>query len=133
MAFALSGGVPPLSVTKWDPYIGGVRPIARHPLVIAREAYSTRKAGDASVVSARDAGSTASTVEDNRGTDQPARADQARTQTGDHPIGRAEIGRPFSRPIQDQQLVLHEHGFGHDSAGAAGPSEPSNGRQQMQK
>jgi len=29
--------------------------------------------------------------------------------------------------------VLDEHGFGHDSAGAAGPSEPRNGRQQMQK
>jgi hypothetical protein len=47
--------------------------------------------------------------------------------------GRTEIGRPFSRPIQDQQLVLDEHGFGHHSAGTAGPSEPNNGRQQMQK
>jgi hypothetical protein len=29
--------------------------------------------------------------------------------------------------------VLDEHGFGHHSAGAAGPGEPGNRRQQMQK
>ncbi len=29
--------------------------------------------------------------------------------------------------------MLDEHGFGHDCAGAAGPREPRNGRQQMQK
>ena len=71
--------------------------------------------------------------EDNRETDQPARADEERTQTGDHAIRGTEIGRPFSRPIQDQQLVLDEHGFGHHSAGAAGPGEPGNGHQQIQK
>jgi hypothetical protein len=50
--------------------------------------------------------------EDNRGTDQSARADEGRTQTGDHTIRRTEIGRPFSKTIEDQQLVLDEHGFG---------------------
>ena len=71
--------------------------------------------------------------EDNRGTDQPARADEDRTQTSDHAIRGTEIGRPFSRTIEDQQLVLDEHGFGHHRAGAAGTGESGNGRQQMQK
>ena len=71
--------------------------------------------------------------EDDRGTDQPARADEDRTQTGDDTIGGTQIGRPFSRSIEDQQLVLDEHGFGHHRAGAAGTGEPGNGRQQMQE
>ena len=71
--------------------------------------------------------------EDNRGTDQPARVDEDRTQTSDHAIRGTEIGRSFSRTIEDQQLVLDEHRFGHHRAGAAGTGEPGNGRQQMQK
>jgi hypothetical protein len=71
--------------------------------------------------------------EDNRGTDQPARADEDRTQTGDQATRGTEIGRPFSRTVEDQQLVLDEHGFGHHSAGAPGTRKSGNGRQQMQK
>jgi len=41
-------------------------------------------------------------LEDNRGTDQPARAEEDRTQTGDHAIGGTEIGRPSSRTTEDQ-------------------------------
>jgi hypothetical protein len=55
------------------------------------------------------------------------------TQAGDHAIGGTEIGRPFSRAIEDQQLVLDEHGFGHHGTGAAGTGEPGECRQQMQK
>jgi hypothetical protein len=51
-----------------------------------------------------------------------------RTQTGDHAIRGAEIGRPFSRTVEDQRLVLDEHGFGHHRAGSAGTSESGNGR-----
>jgi hypothetical protein len=40
--------------------------------------------------------------------------------------------RPFSRTIEDQ-LVLHEHGFGHHGTGAAGTGEAGDCRQQMQK
>ena len=72
-------------------------------------------------------------LEDDRGTDQPARAHEERTQAGDNPIGGAEIGRPFSRTIEDQQLVLDEHRFGHDGTHAAGPGEPGECRQQMLK
>jgi hypothetical protein len=43
-----------------------------------------------------------------------------------------EIGRPFSRTVEDQQLVFDKHGFGHHRAGTAGTSESGNGRQQMQ-
>ena len=55
-----------------------------------------------------------------------------RTQAGDHAIRRTEIGRPFSRTIQDQELLLDEHGFGHDRTDATGTGEPGDGRQQME-
>ena len=71
--------------------------------------------------------------EDDRGTDQPAWAHQERTQASDHAISGTEIRRPFSRPIEDQQLVLDEHGFGHHGTGAAGTGEPGDGCQQVQK
>ena len=37
-------------------------------------------------------------------------ADEDRTQTGDHAIRGTEIGRPFSRTIEDQPLVVDEDG-----------------------
>jgi len=49
----------------------------------------------------------------------------------DNPIGGAEIGRPFSRTIEDQQLVLDEHRFGHDGTDAARPGDQSDCRNQM--
>jgi hypothetical protein len=55
------------------------------------------------------------------------------TQGGDHAIRGTEMGRPFSRTVEDQQLVLDEHGFGHHRPGTAGTSESGHGRQQMQK
>jgi hypothetical protein len=71
--------------------------------------------------------------EDDRGTDQPARAQEESTEAGNHAIRGAEIGRPFSGPIEDQQLLLDKDGFSHHATGAAGTGEPSHGRQQMQK
>ena len=65
--------------------------------------------------------------------DQPARTHEERTEAGDNPIGGAETGRPFSRTIEDQQLVLDEHRFGHDGTGAARTGDPSDCRNQMQK
>ena len=52
-----------------------------------------------------------------------------RMKTGDHAIGGAEIGRPFSRPIEDQQLVLDEHGFGDHGTRAAGTRQSGDRRQ----
>ena len=72
-------------------------------------------------------------LDNNRGTDQTTGADEDRTQTGDHAIRGAEIGRSFSRTVEDQQLVLNEHGFAHHRAGTGGTGESGNGHQQMQK
>ena len=68
--------------------------------------------------------------EGNRGTDQPARADEDRTQTGDHAIRGTEIGRAFSTTIEDEQLVLDEHGFGDNGTGAARTGQPGDSCQQ---
>ena len=38
-----------------------------------------------------------------------------------------------ARPIEDRELVLDKHRFGHDGTGAAGTREPGDGRHQMQK
>jgi hypothetical protein len=71
--------------------------------------------------------------EDDRGTNQPARAHDERTQAGDHPISEAEIGRPFPGPIEDQQLVLDEYGFGHHGTHTTGTHQSGDRCQQMQK
>jgi len=70
--------------------------------------------------------------QDDRGTDQPARAHEERTEPGDHAVGEAEIGRPFPGTIENQQLVLDEDGFGHHGTGAAGTGKSGDRRQQMQ-
>ena len=71
--------------------------------------------------------------EDDRRTDQPARAHQERAQAGQTAIRGMEIRGSFSRTIGDQPLVLDEHGFGHHGTGADGTGEPGGCRQQMQK
>ena len=71
--------------------------------------------------------------QDDRDTDQPARAHEQRTHAGDHAISEAEVGGTSPGAIEDQQLLLDEHGLGHDGTRAARPGEPGEGRQQMQK
>ena len=44
-----------------------------------------------------------------------------------------QASRSLPTAVEDQQLLLDEHGFGHDGPHAAGPGEPSDGRQQMQE
>ena len=56
-----------------------------------------------------------------------------RAHAGDHAISEAEVGRPFPGAIENQQLLLDEHGFGHHGTRAAGTGEPGDGRQQMEK
>jgi hypothetical protein len=48
-------------------------------------------------------------------------------------IGATQIGGPFSGTIEDQQLLLHEQGFGDHGTRAAGTRQAGNCRQQMQK
>jgi len=74
----------------------------------------------------------ASTSTANRGLDQPPRAHEGRTHAGDNTIGKAEIRRPFPRPIEDEQLLLEEHRFGNHRTGAARTSKAGDCRQQME-
>jgi hypothetical protein len=71
--------------------------------------------------------------QDDRGTDQPARAHEERTHAGDDTISEAEMGCTFPGTIEDHQLLLDEHGFGHDGTRAAWTGEPGDRRQQMEK
>jgi hypothetical protein len=70
--------------------------------------------------------------EDDRGTDHPARSHEERAQACDNTIRETKIGRPFSRSIEDQQLVLDEHGFGDHGTRAARTGQSGDRRQQMQ-
>jgi hypothetical protein len=72
-------------------------------------------------------------LEDDCVTDQPARTYEEYAQAGDHAVRQAEIGGPFPGPIEDQQLVLDEHGFGNDGTRAARTGESGEGHQQMQE
>src|SRR2546427_121655 len=58
---------------------------------------------------------------------------EERTHAGNHAIGGAEVGRTFPGAIEDQQLLLHEQGFGYDSTHAAWTGESGDGRQQVEK
>jgi hypothetical protein len=48
-------------------------------------------------------------------------------------FSEAEVGGPFPRAIEDQQLLLDENGLGHHGSGAARAGEPGDRRQQMEK
>jgi len=60
--------------------------------------------------------------QDNRGTDQP-RAHEERTHAGNDAIDEAEIRSPFPGPIENQQLLLEEHGFGDTDRAPPGPAK----------
>jgi hypothetical protein len=67
-------------------------------------------------------------LQDDRETDQPARAHEERTPAGDDAISDAEIGCTFPGTIEDQQLVLSHHG-----TCTAGTGESGDRRQEMEK
>ena len=62
-------------------------------------------------------------LEDDRGTDQPARAHEERTEARDDAIEDKQAGRPLSGTVENEQLVLDEHGFGDHGTDAARPHE----------
>jgi hypothetical protein len=41
-------------------------------------------------------------------------------------IGKAQIGRPVPRTIEDQELLLNQNGLGDHRTEAARPQEPGN-------
>ena len=71
--------------------------------------------------------------EDDRGTDQPTGTHEEHTRAGDDAITEAEIGTSSPGTIEDQQLLLDEHGFSDHGTCAAGTSESGDRCQQMQK
>jgi hypothetical protein len=56
-------------------------------------------------------------------------AHEQRTHSADHAISETEAWRTLPGAIENQQLLLDEHGFGHDGTHAAGTGEPGDGRQ----
>src|SRR5262249_53878986 len=48
-------------------------------------------------------------------------------------ITEPQAWRTLPGPIEDQQLLFDEHGFGHDSTRAAGSGKPNDRHQRMQK
>ncbi len=72
-------------------------------------------------------------LQDDRGPDQAARAHEECTHAGDDAIRRPEIRGTVPGPIEDQQLVLDEHGFGDHRTRAAGAGESGDRRQQMEE
>jgi hypothetical protein len=71
-------------------------------------------------------------LQNDRGTDQPPRMHEERTDASSDAISDAEIWCPFSRPIEDQQLLLEEHGFRNHRTGAPGTGKSGDCRQQME-
>ena len=50
-------------------------------------------------------------LQDNRATDQRARTHEERTHSSDDTVRETEIRCPLPGPIEDQQLLLEQHGF----------------------
>jgi hypothetical protein len=48
-------------------------------------------------------------------------------------IAGAKVGSPLATPIQNQDLMSHQDGFGNDGPKAAGASKPDEGHHRMQK
>jgi len=71
--------------------------------------------------------------QNDRGTDQSARAHEERTHAGDHAINEEEMGCTAPGTIEDEQLLLDEHRFGDHGTRTAGTGESGNRRQQMEK
>jgi hypothetical protein len=72
-------------------------------------------------------------LQDDRETDQPTRAHEEPTQSGDGAIREAEIRCTPPGPIEDQELMPEEHRFGDHRTGTAGTDQSGGCRQQMEK
>jgi hypothetical protein len=65
------------------------------------------------------------------GTENAHPAHEKSTQTGDDPIGGAQVGRTFAAAIEDQQLMPDQHGFGNNGTESARPCQSRHGDDQM--
>ncbi len=68
-------------------------------------------------------------LQDDRGPNQAAGAHEECTHAGDHAVRWPKIGRTGPGPIEDQQLVLDEHGFSDHGPCAAGTGQSGDRRQ----
>ncbi len=59
------------------------------------------------------------------------RAHEERTHAGDDPIRCAEVRRPLTRAIENQQLLLDQKRFGDDRPQTAGAQQPRQGGDQV--
>ena len=70
-------------------------------------------------------------LQNDGGTENACPAHEKGTQTGDDPIGGAEIGRTLAAAIEDQQLMPDQHGFGNNGTEPARPCQSGHGDNQM--
>jgi hypothetical protein len=71
--------------------------------------------------------------QDDRAANPAATPHEERTHAGDHAIGGAEVGGTFPGAIEDQELLLDEHGLSHHGTRATRTGESGDRHQQMQK
>ena len=67
------------------------------------------------------------------GTEQSSPAHEQSTQTGDYPIGIAQLRRALAAAIQDRQLMSDQHGFRNHGAQSTRPSQTGQRDDQMNK
>jgi hypothetical protein len=60
-------------------------------------------------------------LQNDGGTKKACPAHEKGTQTGDDPIGGAQVGRTLATAIEDQQLMPDERGFGNNGTESARP------------
>ena len=58
---------------------------------------------------------------------------EERTDAGEDPIRRAEVRRPLSRAIKNEQLLLDQKRLGDDRPQTAGAQQPRKGGDQVDK
>jgi hypothetical protein len=70
-------------------------------------------------------------LQNDGGTENPYPAHEKGTQTGDDPIGGAQVRRTLAASIDDQQLMLDQCGFGNNGPEPARPCQSRHGDDQM--
>ena len=70
-------------------------------------------------------------LQNDGGTENACRAYEKGTQTGDNPIGGAQVGCTLAAPIEDQELMPDQRGFGNNGADSARPCQSGYGDDQM--
>jgi hypothetical protein len=70
-------------------------------------------------------------LQNDGGTENTYPAHEKGTQTGDDPIGGAQVRRTLAAAIDDQQLMPDQRGFGNNGTESARPCQSRHGDNQM--